>query len=935
MVEHALPSGIVAFLFTDVEGSTKLWEAHGPAMGAAIARHDALLRQAIEANSGYVFKTVGDAFCAAFATSPRALAAAVAAQHALQEEPWGAVGSLRVRMAIHVGTAEERDADYFGPAVNRVARLLSAGHGGQVLLSRAATDLARDSLPVGLHLRDFGEHRLKDLDRPEHVFDVLISGLPTEFPPLVTLDARPNNLPLELTPFVGRERETALLCETLLRPEVRLVTLLGPGGVGKTRLALQSAADLIDALPDGAFFVPLAAIREPDLVVPAIAESLVVRETGGQPLQQTLRDRLRNAKALLLLDNFEQVIEAAPVVADLLRECPQLKIVVTSRSVLHISGEHEVVVAPMGLPPAPDGDRVSAEAALGSDAVRLFEMRARAVKSDFAITDEAASVVVEICRRLDGLPLAIELAAARVRMMTPQAMLPRLESRLKLLAGGARDRPERQQTLRGAIEWSYDLLPEEQQILLTRMSVFAGGGSFEATELVCGGGPADDLDLGIEGTDLSEVDVFDGIGALVEHSLLRQDEIDGDARYVMLETVREFGLEHLSADGEDAELRRRHTGFFLNLAEQAGRELTGANQSQWLRNLDTNHDNMRSALTWSLDAGLPETALRLGRSLTSYWQIRGHLTEGRTWLERALALDGDVDRSLNARVLNNLGTLANELGDYSGARSAYESSLENLRELGDQRGMALVLVNLGQLASSQGDFPRARSLLSESLAIRKDLGDRRGIANVLHNLGEISHYEGDLSEAHRLHHEALGIRRGLRDVSGAAYSASALAHVLHHQGEHQAAVELLHHGVSDFREVGDRLGLALALGRLADVAREEGRHDEAARHFAESLKLLREIGAQLSVERLEGVAALARDRDHAERATRLLGAATSIREAIGHPLPPVAQDHQRAMVDDLRSRLGEPAFTTAWENGRRLLPEEAIEDAIAEASAAA
>ena len=668
------PSGTVAFLFTDVEGSTRAWQAYGAAMGRAIARHDALLRAAIADHGGHVFKTVGDAFCAVFATVPDAIASAIDTQRTLDETTWEGVEPIRVRMAVHVGAAEERDADYFGPAVNRVARLLSAGHGGQVLLSLPAAELVRDSLPSNVALRDLGEHRLKDLARPEHVFDVLIHGLPRDFPPLVTLDARPNNLPVELTAFVGREREAALLREMLLRPEVRLLTLLGAGGVGKTRLALQVAADLIDALPDGVFFVPLAAIRESDLVVPAIAEALSVRETGGQPLLQAIRDRLRSAAALLLFDNFEQVIEAAPLLSELLRECRQLKIVVTSRSVLHVSGEHEFVVAPMGLPPAPGAKRISADVALGSDAVHLFELRARAVKGDFALTDETAPVVVEICRKLDGLPLAIELAAARVRMLTPQAMLPRLESRLKLLAGGARDRPERQQTLRGAIAWSYDLLPSDQQVLLARMSVFAGGSFFEAAEAVCGGWPPGDLGLDSDSLELAEVDLFDGIGALVEHSLLRQEEVGGDARYAMLETVREYGLERLSASGEDAELRRRHARFFLTLAEQAASELKGPTRGQWVKRLDADDDNLRSALAWALEAGVPAMALRLGRALNGYWRLRGHLTEGRTWLERALALGGEVDQSLSAKVLNNLGNLANELGDYSRARSAYEAS---------------------------------------------------------------------------------------------------------------------------------------------------------------------------------------------------------------------------------------------------------------------
>src|SRR5215210_2521886 len=538
------PTGTVTFLFTDIEGSTRMWEKDPEAMGSTVARHDEVLRGAIEANEGHVFKTVGDAFCAAFPTAPDALEAAISAQRLLHAGGQDEESRLRVRMALHTGAAEERGGDYFGPPLNRVARLLSVGHGGQVLLSSPAQELVRDQLPTGADLRDLGEHRLKDLIRPERVFQLTAPVLPEDFPALRTLDARPNNLPVQPTPLVGREKEVGTVRERLLAPETRLLTLTGPGGTGKTRLALQVAAEALEDFEDGAFFVALAAIADPALVAPAIAGSLGVLDSGERPLIEGLKDHLRDRQPLLLLDNFEQVLEASSLVGELLSSCPELKVLATSRISLRLYGEREYPVPPLALPDP--GHLPPLERLTQYEAVRLFVERAQDAKPDFSVTNENAPAVAEICARLDGLPLAIELAAARAKILSPQAMLSRLSNRLKLLKGGARDLPERQQTLRGAIDWSHDLLEEDERTLFARLSVFVGGCTVESAEEVCD--PEGDL----------LVEVLDGLASLVDKSLLRQREEKGSGapRFFMLGTIREYATEKLEERGKAEEVSR-------------------------------------------------------------------------------------------------------------------------------------------------------------------------------------------------------------------------------------------------------------------------------------------------------------------------------------------------------------------------------------------
>src|ERR687890_1898215 len=579
-------------------------------MQRALARHDEILKEAVEGHDGYVFKTVGDAFCCAFRTASAALKASLFAQRALfSEEGWPEeTGPLRVKMALHVGATEERDGDYFGPPLNRVARLLSAGHGGQVLLSLTTQELVRDQLPPDVELSYLGEHRLKDLFRPERVFQLIASGLPDEFLPLRTLAGRPNNLPIQPTPLVGRERKVEEVCRRLHSKDVQLLTLGGRGGTGKTRLALQVGADLLEEFDDGVFFVSLATITDPELVPSAIAGSLGLKESAGQSLKESLEGYLRQKRLLLILDNFEQVLEGTPLVGDLVSACPDLKVLATSRIALRLYGEQEYPVPPLEVPDSlrlPPPERL-----VQYEAVRLFVERARAVKPDFEVTNDNASAVAEICVHLDGLPLAIELAAARTKLLPPQALLSRLGNRLKLLKGGATNLPARQRTLRATTGWSYELLDEDEKTLFGKLSVFSGGSTLEAIEKISDP----------EG----ELEALEVVGSLLEKSLLRREEgADGESRFVMLETIQEYAREKLEESGAAEEMRRRHAEHYLALAETAEPELLGADQGRWMRRLGTAVANLREAHTWSLEPGQEggeraEMRLRLAAAL---WRV--------------------------------------------------------------------------------------------------------------------------------------------------------------------------------------------------------------------------------------------------------------------------------------------------------------------------
>ena len=806
------PTGTVTFLFTDIEGSTSLLQRLGTATWSGLLeRHHALVREAIAADGGREIGTEGDAFFVVFTSAPAAVRAVVAVQRRLAAEPWPDGCPVRVRMGLHTGEGTlGADGDYVGLDVHRAARIASAAHGGQVLLSGTTQALGDGSLPPHVSLLDLGEHRLKDLSRPERLVQLVIEGLPARFPPVRTIDATPGNLPVLATSFVGRRREVAE--GRALLESTRLLTLTGPGGTGKTRLALRLASESIEAFPDGVFFVALEPITDPGLIAPTIARVVGVQDVGGEPVEKRLLDFLAPRRILLVLDNFEQVIAGAPIVAQLLAGAPGLTVVATSRASLRVSGEQEFPVPPLGVPdpahlPPPD-------ALAQYEAVALFVARAMAARPDFTVTSANASAVAQITARLDGLPLAIELAAARIRMLTPEAMLPRLESRLALLGGGSRDLPARQQTLRGAIDWSHGLLDDPGRCLFARLSTFVGGFALEAAEAVCGPSTEGRPDL----------DVFGGLSELVDQSLVRRMEDHSHDRFRMLETIREFAAERLSENGEGPEMRRRHAAYFTELAERAEPYLVGEDRARWLDVLEHEHDNLRAAIGWAVEAGDTEMASRLVASLWRFWQSRAFLGEGAMRVETVLAMPAeDLDPSLRMRVLDAAGGLAYWMGDMERAKDAYEESLALARRGGDRGRLAEALYNVSfTYVMPRSDMDGGQRVLEEAAGIYRELGDDAGLVNALWGLGNVHHFDQRWEAARDAYLEALELARrtGNRFMVGWALHMAASAELK--LGRYRDAHE--HFSEAARRMIDDRetTGIVLSLDGFSELANVVG-----------------------------------------------------------------------------------------------------------------
>jgi predicted ATPase/class 3 adenylate cyclase len=863
-MQHAAPQGTVTFLFTDLEGSTRLWERHGQAMGAVIARHDDLLRDIVESNAGYVVERTGDGVLAAFAGAAAGLQAAVAVQRRFRKEDWGPIGPLKVRAALHTASVEFKHNAYFGPGLSRAARIMAAGHGGQILVSLATQERLGSALPQGVTLRPMGERRLKDLTRSEQLFQVCAPDLPDQFPPLKTLDSRMNNLPAQANAFIGREEELARTRELLRGRQVRLLTLTGPGGVGKTRFGLQLAADCIDDFDDGVFFVELGPISEPDLVVPAIARALGLPDLGGVKAYDQLAYYLRERAALLVLDNFEQVLPAATEVGKILAACPRMKMLITSRSALRVYGENEFSVPTLKLP---DTRSVEGPERLNQyESVRFFIERAEAAGGHIELTPENARAVVDICHRLDGLPLALELAAARTKIYAPAGLLARLEHRLAILKSGARDLPARQQTLREAIGWSYDLLRPAEQRLFARLGVLVGGFDFKVAAAIC------DPDGSLS------PDFEDAIAGLVDHSLLRKQDSDGgEPRFAMLETIRELALDRLSAAGERQIMERRHATHFFELAAEAAPHLLyGSQRGAWISRLFPEADNVRAAFRWALTVDEAAPALQ---ALWDLWPWIWALSfrEGRGWVEQLIALPTATRSPALASAFTAAAAFSWAMEDWDASRRYATEAVEMSTALGDRRRLAWAKMLDGWWRTPIHGDP-APAAYDESRALFEELGDDAGVAWGYVSAACSAAEVGNMPLTLHLSQEALRRTRPTNDAWLSAVATFWMALLKTHGGSAEQARQHWSECLPVFEAIRDLRFFGIGHACLAQLARREGRADEAAWHYRKALVAARDSGNATDVPiNLEGLAHTAILIGNASRAARLLGAAEMAR----------------------------------------------------------
>jgi predicted ATPase len=829
----------------------------------------AILRDAIAEGDGVEVSTEGDSFFVAFRSPVGAVRAAVKAQQALSVHDWEHGEPLRVRMGLHTGEGILGGENYMGIDVNRAARITAAAHGCQVLLSDATRGLVEHSLPDGVTLRDLGPHRVKDIAYPEQLHDLVIEGVPSDFPPPRTLDARPNNLPPQLTSFVGRDEQIAEVRTLLGR--TRLLTLTGPGGTGKSRLSLQVAAEVLTDYADGAFFVDLAPLTDPTLVPSTVAKALEVSEVAGRTILEAVKDHVRDRELLLVLDNFEQVVEAAPVVEELLTAAPKLKAIVTSRVVLGVRGEQEYGVPPLE---PPDPERVPDLATLlRFEAVQLFAERALEVQPRFQVTEDNAAAVAEITARLDGLPLAIELAATRTKVLTPQQMLPRLQSRLSVLTSGARTLPERQRTLRGAIAWSYDLLDEAERRLFAWLSVFIGGWTLESAEAVCG------LDgLGF--------DVLEGLTSLVDKSLIRRHELgDGTMRFSMLETIREFGYEQLGDIGDLDVVVGRHAQYFLDLALEAEPHLTAGDQVEWLDRCEREHANIRAALRWAIADDDAERAQQVAGALWRFWQQRGHLAEGRRWFEEILSMPAAQGHTpARAKALIGAGGIAWWRQDREAAGAFYHEAVAIERELGDPARLAEALYNLSFFVAGD-DLESATRLLEESRDLFRRAGDERGVAQAVALLVMQDAQAGKWDRVIAGLQESVAIWRGVGDRLHLAFDLVWLGYANGRAGNREDARAAAVEALTLFREADNATGLGIALVDLAFLAIWEGRPKDAL---------------------------------------MLAGASESLRQQVGGPPGAIGGLMEGNPAEEARAQLSEEEAQMAWDKGLAMSVDEAV-----------
>jgi predicted ATPase/class 3 adenylate cyclase len=892
MHTNGLISGNISFLFTDIQGSTRLWENNRQMMLQAISYHDELIRHIIETFGGQIFRTVGDAFCAAFSQPEQALTAALAAQKALYNWNWQDVEPLKVRIALHTGEAIPSNGDYQGQTVNFINALVSAAHGGQILLSGATYQALNGYLPPDCHLRDLGTRRFKDIEETDRVFMLVSPELPDRFPPLKTLDKRQHNLPTALTSFVGRDQEVSAVCEILRQSDTRILTLTGTGGIGKTRLSLCVGLDMLDEFQDGVYWVGVSDIRNLDLVLPALAQSLGIKENEVQDLRKAVQDFLVVRQLLLIFDNFEQITKAAGLLEELSQIAANLKILVTSRQSLGIGSEQIYDVPPLAVPTENFTPGKVAQYA----SVRLFWERAQFAQPGFELNESNASLIAEICVALDGLPLALELAAAHIREYELVEILAQLQAslgRLNLLNQGPRDLPARQRTLRGAIEWSYNDLTEKDQALLQRLAVFAGGWTLEAA-----------VEVVTDEILPNEEAIKAGLQQLQAKSLIRRmnstrrstqtGELGSQLpkeRFAMLQIIREYALEQLEQTGQLMFFYQRHRHYFLTMVETAEAELKGAQQAEWVERLELERPNIRASLTSGLNENSNvtlEEVLRIGGALSRFWQIRGYLNEGRSWLQQALANErlDQLDLAVRAKAFNIVGILASMLNNYAEALHFWEQGLQLYRILEDMRGIANLLNNLGILAIQNNNLATAIKFLEEALTVSRKIDNRPAISNGLNNLGVLYLYEGKLEFAWNYLTESLQFQK----------------------------------------EFGNQLGIAQNLTNLGWVRLLEEHYFQSYELFSRGLEIARELDNKtVIVNNLVAIAAAIGLDSEMERAAQLFGATDTFQKSLETSLSEVEERFVQPIIEKVKAQLGETAWDQAFEEGSRLTLDEALE----------
>ena len=922
-----IPTGTVTFLFTDIEGSTKLAQEYPDKLPVLLARHNEILDQAIKACDGFLFRTIGDAYCVAFHNASDALHAALQAQRNLYNEAWSPA-PIKVRMGIHTGAAQlESESNYSGYAtLALVQRIMSAGHGGQVLLSQAVSDLVGNDFPPEVKLIDMGERFLKDILQPEHLYQLTVPDLPSEFPPLNTLKRINHNLPINLSSFIGRERELGGIKERL--ESVHLLSLIGPGGTGKTRLSLQVGAEALLDFKDGVWLVELAPISDPNLILQTIAAVLGLRESLGRPLMDLVIDYLRAKQLLLILDNCEHLIDVCACLADqFLRNCADLKIMVSSREALGINGEAVYRVPSLSLPGQVE---VTSEAVMGCESVQLFMDRASAANPNFQLTDENASSVAQICLRLDGIPLALELAAARARVLSAEQIADRLDDRFRLLTGGSRTALPRQQTLRALIDWSYDLLTDSEKALFRRLAVFVGGWTMEAAEGVCAGD-------GIE-----SYEVLDLLTEIANKSLVQVDESGDAIRYQHLETIRQYAREKLLETDEATRVRNRHLDYYIEFANLLEKDYINPYQYDIINRMRLEYDNVRSALLWAVENNIEKAARLLSPSTTFWpWVMTGHTSEVRDWYSTVIArLDSLLDETsgstdnllkLKARILNRSSQALMNLGNHQASRAAAEESIELARENNDQITLVEALGSLGHCALYAGDPQVAIYAAKEGIEIGERLNAERDLIWVLDAMTHIYHLSGEDDEVHKYFTRIDEILKGAGIPIDPVYKSGFLIEQAVKHGNMDEAEKYMESILEIMLERRDNYMLATMQSMFAHALRGYGDLDKATFYYRRTIRLWQERGHRAAVaHQLECFGLIAMVREQPTRAVKLFSVAEALREVSNSVRTPDEQKEFEGAKSKLQSGMDEDEFNKVWKDGRSMTMEQAIEFALDE-----